>query len=621
MVAISSALISRTSRAAPLATTAAKAPLPASVSKASSASSASVSVTISRAALDSQTYLTMTTRSVAAIPTAELRAISSDIIHALSTAQIRALTTKQVQAMVAGQVAALTTAQLQSLTTAQIHVLSTSDIAALSANQMAAVDARGIGVLSSTQLRTMSNAQLRALSTAQVTALSTQQIMALSSSQAGAFSAGQVRSMSTTQSAVLTNTIAPPTLPSVSGDTNIDTLISGDTSNWWYNPAGTVGTSTTAVGSGASQLTSASSRHVINYSFLTSSAGLSQTDAAGFTAVTAAQKTAVKAAFSYISSLVNVTFNFVSDPSAADIDFGQNFQANSAATAYEPHTNGTNPSYLLLAKNADTNSNFSQGSYGWETLLHEVGHTLGLKHPGNYDANGAPSPGPYLPEATDNRRYSIMSYNDASDSRNVTTKTSSAGTTYTGSIVNPSTFMQYDVASLQYLYGANTSTAAVTKTYSSAFRGMETIWAPKGGTLDASAASKSIIDLRAGAFSSINILASPAKLLPLAPSAVKDWQTYTGYNNVAMAYGSKIGTVKTGQSDDAIYIATNNVTVDGGAGNDAVYLPGSSSDWTITTKGTQKVAYNRQLNLTNLLKNIETISYYDSATTAMVQTA
>ena len=563
----------------------------------------------------------MNTRSVAAIPTAELRSISSDILQALSTAQIRALTTKQVSVLSTAQVSALTTSQIHSLTTAQVRALSTADIVALNSSQVASIDVKGVGALGTSQLRALTASQLSALSAAQVTTLTTQQIMALSSSQAGTLSASQLSNLSATQSTVLANTITPPTLPTQSGDPNIDSLISGGTRNWWYNPAGTVGSSSNAAGSGASELTSASSRHVINYSFMTSSAGLSQSNANGFTAVTTVQKTAIKAAFSYLSSVINVSFNFVADPTAADIDFGQNYQANSAAVAYEPHTNGSNPSHLLLAKNADTNSNFSAGSYGWETLLHEIGHTLGLKHPGNYDANGGGSPGPYLPEETDSRRYSIMSYNDPADSRNVTTKQSSAGTTYTGSVVNPNGYMHYDIAALQYLYGANTSTSTVTKSYTSSFRGMETIWAPKGGTLDASYAAKSIIDLRAGAFSSINILPSPSKLLPLAPSVVKGWQTYTGYNNVALAYGSKLSTVKTGQSDDAIYVANNNVTIDGGAGQDEVFLPGSASDWEITTKGNQKTAYNKQLNLANLLKNIETISYYDSGSTPTVRTA
>jgi hypothetical protein len=44
-------------------------------------------------------------------------------------------------------------------------------------------------------------------------------------------------------------------------------------------------------------------------------------------------------------------------------------------------------------------------------LIHEIGHTLGFKHPGNYDSTGGDIDGPFLPAATDTIDYSQMSYN------------------------------------------------------------------------------------------------------------------------------------------------------------------------------------------------------------------
>ena len=55
------------------------------------------------------------------------------------------------------------------------------------------------------------------------------------------------------------------------------------------------------------------------------------------------------------------------------------------------------------------------------TQVHELGHSLGLSHPGDYDAgddnDGIPGPDPitYVGDAfyfQDNRQYSIMSYFD-----------------------------------------------------------------------------------------------------------------------------------------------------------------------------------------------------------------
>jgi serralysin len=34
--------------------------------------------------------------------------------------------------------------------------------------------------------------------------------------------------------------------------------------------------------------------------------------------------------------------------------------------------------------------------------MHEIGHALGLKHPGNYNAGGGTSPGPFLSKSLDN---------------------------------------------------------------------------------------------------------------------------------------------------------------------------------------------------------------------------
>jgi Ca2+-binding RTX toxin-like protein len=82
------------------------------------------------------------------------------------------------------------------------------------------------------------------------------------------------------------------------------------------------------------------------------------------------------------------------------------------------------------------------GTDGFETLLHETLHALGLKHPGNY---GFPEP-PFLPYDEDNNTNTVMSYNGGSDSEAATP-------------------MPYDIKALQYLYGAKSFNAGNT-TYS-----------------------------------------------------------------------------------------------------------------------------------------------------------
>jgi len=147
---------------------------------------------------------------------------------------------------------------------------------------------------------------------------------------------------------------------------------------------------------------------------------------------------------------------------------------------------------------------------------------------------------------------------------------------------------------------------------------MQTIWAPAGGKIDASAMSLSnIIDLRAGYFSSIGIQ-GPSNL----PSSIATYQTYTGMNNVAIAYGSAINDAVGGSGNDAFYVNTGNDNIDGGEGIDVAFLYGKSDDWTISpATGSTQTAINKNSNVTQTLKNIETISYYDATVATPTHTA
>ena len=185
-----------------------------------------------------------------------------------------------------------------------------------------------------------------------------------------------------------------------------------------------------------------STANVVRYTFSTAS-GM-QTGATGLqgapSAFSAAQQAATRDAMAYVSRLTGISFVETSNGASAQVHFS-NADINGAqtsglcswATSYS--YNGSNQitaysaqAYIYLdnvqwgGQNAVLN-----GGEGGETLLHEIGHMLGLKHPFEGDIQ--------LPDATDNSSYTIMSY-------------TSGGGPYMS-------YSPYDVAALNWLYGGD----------------------------------------------------------------------------------------------------------------------------------------------------------------------
>lgn len=227
------------------------------------------------------------------------------------------------------------------------------------------------------------------------------------------------------------------------------------------------------------------------------------------------------------------------------------------------------------------------------TVAHETGHALGLKHSFEF-----PNP---LPAALDDYIHTIMSYNrpDAEFALRFEPTASGGVRGFGVQVAVPQSYGVYDIAALQALYGANLAwrTGNDSYVYNATQPQYLTLWDAGGiDTLDASAASgASRVDLRPGAFSSVDIqslaMQKAAAIAQLAAQGRSGFDAfvndffddnaqivYTGVNNLGIAFGTLIENIFTGAGNDDITDNSASNRIETGAGNDRVFLGGGGFD-------------------------------------------
>ncbi len=183
----------------------------------------------------------------------------------------------------------------------------------------------------------------------------------------------------------------------------------------------------------------------------------------------AAQQAAAVYAFNQISSYTHLTFTEVTEDASTHgtIRLSQTTSNNEASA--EGNFPGDDPSDGDIWF-GQTNQPFyltpAIGNWGQSTMMHEIGHTMGLKH-GHQDythedlvgyvGNTSPHYGSIaLARAYDGQAWSLMTYR--SDPGNYVQ--------FEGDQFDqPQTYMQDDIAALQYLYGANFTTNSSDSVY------------------------------------------------------------------------------------------------------------------------------------------------------------
>ena len=308
-------------------------------------------------------------------------------------------------------------------------------------------------------------------------------------------------------------------------------------------------------------------------------------NAATFTRFSATQMAAAEDVLDLWSDLANVSFDRVGGTgysNKATMLFANYNNPNDGAAAYAYYPDpddtgaGARNGDVWVDLNSANNDDVSFGSRGFATLLHEVGHALGLQHPGDYNAG----PGvtiTYDANAEfieDTKQYSVMSYFQASE----TGADHIDGTT----TIYGATPLLHDIAAIQRLYGANMTTRTGDTTYgfnsnadrqsfhidSASEKAVFAVWDAGGeDTFDFSGYSEDQwIRLGDGQFSDVGGLT----------------------DNIAIAQGATIENARGGSGDDHIsgneainrlYGNAGDDDLNGGRGNDV--LEGGSGDDTL----------------------------------------
>jgi len=261
-------------------------------------------------------------------------------------------------------------------------------------------------------------------------------------------------------------------------------------------------------------------------------------NAKGFTAFSSTQKTRTVTALNYISTLVDMSFTEKATASGLNtLSFATNNQTGSGGYAQLPSSSFSGSDLFLNI--ADYNTTLSDGTYGAYTLMHELGHALGLKHPfDEKDSFGNVETPPYLQGSEDSTTWTYLSYNESSSEY----------------------YLRYsplDIAALQYLYGPSKSARAGNDSYKISSSSANFIWDGAGtDQIDASQA-----------YQATTIYLTPGYWGYLGSNKTS---TITSSGQITVNFGTMIENLIGSNYDDYLYGNEVENKIEGGAGNDSI---------------------------------------------------
>lgn len=359
----------------------------------------------------------------------------------------------------------------------------------------------------------------------------------------------------------------------------------------------------------------------INYAYRSSVTGMPE-DTQGFSQFTSQQIAATELALASWSDVANITFNRVTDTGSQYSNSAAILFANyasgldgAAAFAYLPGSTDASASEGDVWVNSSLSYNASPEMFGYGqlTLVHEIGHAIGLDHPASYNAGNGQSfsYGSHAGYAEDSLQYTVMSYFSERET----------GADYRVNRAGPTSYasapLMDDILAAQLLYGANLTTRTGDTVYGfnsnadrpwfSASAGSPLIFCvwDAGGTdtFDFSGFGQGgIIDLRQGAFSSVGGMMGNVSIVVGAV--------------IENAIGSQHADHMRGSSGDNQFVGGGGADyIDGGLGVDTLVLTGNRASYTLHWAGSVGYLWDQDKQVS--FTNIEFLQFADQTIAAV----